>query len=119
KKTGEPIAGRMVGVRYIWLWLEYPYPEHPSGAWSEAYEFIECVSGNDGKVEVPEHEVVPRGWYKGKYSASHEPRFNHLEVQVLLEKHIQSFRFQRSEIERIRSGKESEIILSVSKESPL
>jgi hypothetical protein len=50
-----------------------------SGAWSDAYEFIKCsVASNEEELVIPEYMVVPRSWYKGKYSDfpwSQEPKF--------------------------------------------
>src|SRR5215213_7463478 len=71
KHTNKPLARIEVTVRYVWEWLEYPYPEHPFGAWSEESYSASCVTSGDGSIEIAEFNVVPHGWYKGKFSLGH------------------------------------------------
>lgn len=71
-KTGTSIAPRQVIVTYPWKWLEYPYPEHPWGAWSDAYDFLKCAPReNAGEVDIPEFKLVPRGGTRGSTPISH------------------------------------------------
>lgn len=84
--TGKPVIPKVVDVHYYWLWLEWPYPEHDWGAWSDAEDWVKCATGSDQLV-VPTHRVKPRGWYNGKYtkfpytlSGSKEPKFDRLEI---------------------------------------
>lgn len=119
EQTGVPVAGREVIVRYVWRWFEYPYPERPLGVWSDAYELVRCVTGEDGVVEMPEFKVVPRGWYKGRMLMGRKPRFTHLGVSVHLEKHITDVRITKGELERYKDGKTDTIPLQVSLLSPL
>jgi len=71
------IPTRTVTVNYGWRWLEYPAPEHGWGAWSEASDQAECELDQDGWIQVPSHEVQPRGWYDGKYTRFPWPRRPH------------------------------------------
>jgi hypothetical protein len=66
--TGKPLRYESIKVNYGWRWLEYPYPEHAWGAWSEAADQIECDLDSHGWMQTPSHEVRPRGWYDGKYT---------------------------------------------------
>src|SRR5690349_13845423 len=53
-----------ITVTYKWKWLEYPYPEHAWGAWSDGYDFVKCtVEPGETVINVPEYTVTPRGWY--------------------------------------------------------
>jgi hypothetical protein len=80
--TGLPLMNLYKGVitiSYSWHWLEYPYPEHAWGAWSDAADQLICKPDIDGWFETPVHKVTPRGWYNGKYSRfpwPHGPSFN-------------------------------------------
>lgn len=66
--THEPLVPDKVDVFYIWNWLEYPYPEHSWGAWSNAYDIIQCEPINTPRLVIPSRTVLPRGWYKGFYT---------------------------------------------------
>lgn len=88
-KSGEPITPRVVSVHYYWLWLEYPYPEHDWGAWSDAEDSVKCSTGGDNELVVPTRTIRPRGWYDGKYTrfpytltGSKKPRFDGLEIKI-------------------------------------
>lgn len=92
-KTGKPIVPKVVNVQYFWEWLEYPYPEHGWGVWSEVEDWIKCTTGGDNDVIVPARTVKPVGWYNGKYTkfpftlfGSTLPHFDHLEIVVVLKK---------------------------------
>ena len=65
-ESGKSLTPSKLTLAYGWRWLEYPYPEHSWGAWSEASDIVEC-GGPAVEVSVPEFEVRPRGWYDGKY----------------------------------------------------
>jgi len=85
-KTGQPLKTKSVKVHYRWRWLEYPYSEHAWGAWAEASDSCTCHPDKDGWIEVPAHEVVPRGWYDGKYTRwpyPKKPRFDQIEIVAL------------------------------------
>lgn len=119
EQTGVPIAGREVIVRYVWRWLEYPYPERPLGVWSDAYDLVRCVADKHGDVEMSEFKVVPSGWYKGKMLMGQKPEFTHLDVSVDLRTHITHVRFTKGELERYKKSKAETIPLRVSLTSPL
>jgi hypothetical protein len=80
--TGLPLRNLYDGVitvSYSWRWLEYPYPEHAWGAWSDAADQLKCKPDIDGWFQTPGHKVMPRGWYEGKYTRfpwPHRPSFN-------------------------------------------
>lgn len=87
QETGKPITPKVVHVAYGWKWLEWPYPEHAWGAWSDAQDSVECTTGGDNELVVPERTVKPRGWYNGKYAKfpytlSGKPYFDGLVVVV-------------------------------------
>ena len=65
--TKKEIAPSKISVVYHWKWLEYPYPEHSWGVWSDAGDRFECVEPGT-EILIPEYEVHPRGWYDGKYA---------------------------------------------------
>lgn len=65
--SGVRLSPTKISLAYGWRWLEYPYPEHAWGAWSEASDLVEC-DASTGEVEVPGFEVQPRGWYDGKFT---------------------------------------------------
>jgi hypothetical protein len=71
------VPARTVTVNYGWRWLEYPYPEHSWGAWSDASDRAECELDQDGWIQVPSHEVQTRGWYDGRYTRFPWPRRPH------------------------------------------
>jgi hypothetical protein len=86
KANGAPLETESVRVHYRWRWLEYPYSEHAWGAWVQASDSCTCHPDKDGWIEVPAHEVIPRGWYKGKYTSwpySKTPRFERVEIVAL------------------------------------
>lgn len=62
----QPIVPSKISIAYGWKWLEYPYPEHSWGAWSEASDIVECFDP-ESEIQVPEFVVRPRGWYDGKF----------------------------------------------------
>ena len=83
-KSGQQLTPTKVSMASGWRWLEYPYPEHPWGAWSEASDLVECEPPS-AEVEIPEFEVRPRGWYDGKYTRfpfSKRPAFTGIGVVI-------------------------------------
>lgn len=66
--TELPLHYRSITISYAWQWLEYAYPEHPFGAWSNSADRITCDLDSNGWIEVPSQLVEPRGWYDGKYT---------------------------------------------------
>jgi hypothetical protein len=119
ERTGAPVAGREVIVRYVWRWFEYPYQEHPLGVWSDAYDLVRCRTDARGVVEMSEFEVVPRGWYKGKLLMGRKPEFTHLDVSIELEKHLTHRTITRKDLKRHKDNKADTIPLSVPVISPL
>jgi hypothetical protein len=81
-KTSHSQPGKQVILRYTWNWFEYPYPEHPLGVWSDAYDVLSCKTDNDGSVIVPSRSVLPRGWYAGWRSFGRKPSFKYIELSV-------------------------------------
>lgn len=77
----------IIEVRYQWQWIDYPYPEHPFGAWLTSEETVECQM-TDLSLQVPAWTVRPRGWYKGKYTALpwSKPRFHQVEFKIVWER---------------------------------
>lgn len=118
ERTGAPVAGREVFVRYVWRWFEYPYSERPFGVWSEAFDLVKCVSDGQGFVEMPELKVVPAGWYKGKMLLGRKPEFTHLDASVHLETHVTHVRITKRELERYRKSKADSLPLKVPLTSP-
>lgn len=119
ERTGVPVAGREVIVRYVWRWFEHPYPERPLGVWSDAYDLVKCVADTHGIVGMSEFKVVPSGWYKGKMLMGRKPEFTHLDVSVHLEKHTTHVRITKDELDRYKSSKADAIPLQVPLISPL
>ena len=81
--TQRPLEVKGITVNYDWLWLEYPYSEHAWGAWSDAADSLSCQPDQEGWIALPAHEVLPRGWYDGKYTRwpwPHRPHFESVEV---------------------------------------
>ena len=113
ERTGAPVAGREVFVRYVWRWFEYPYPERPFGVWSEAFDLVKCVSDARGVVEMSGLKVTPGGWYRGKMLLGRKPEFTHLDVSVHFETHVTHVRITKGELERYRKSKADDIPLRV------
>ena len=85
-KSGKQVTPTKVSVAYGWRWLEYPYPEHSWGAWSEADDLVECEPPST-ELEIPAFEVRPRGWYDGKYTRfpfSKKPAFTGIGIVIQL-----------------------------------
>jgi len=114
KQTGKSLTGIKVTVRYLWEWAEYPYPEHPFGAWSEESYSTSCATNNDGFIEVSEFNVVPHGWYEGKYSSGHRPRFKNVDVGYQLPKCYTYSEIDRAELVRCRRGGKCDFTFKVS-----
>ena len=100
ENTNKPLAGVPLTVRYQWEWLEYPYPEHPFGAWSGESYLAECVTDGGGLVEVEKYRVVPHGWYKGFYSIGHKPRFTSVALGFELSKCLATTGITKSEMKK-------------------
>jgi hypothetical protein len=87
-ESGRLLTPSKLSLAYGWRWLEYPYPEHSWGAWSEASDIVECAEPAV-EVNVPEFEVRPRGWYDGKYVRfpfSKKPSFTGVAVVIETDK---------------------------------
>jgi hypothetical protein len=86
-KTGNVLKPTKVTLAYGWKWLEYPYPEHAWGAWSEASDVMTCLKTDTETISVPQFEVKPRGWYDGKYAKfpfAKKPSFTGIDVAITL-----------------------------------
>lgn len=86
-KTGNVLKPSKVALAYGWKWLEYPYPEHAWGAWSEASDVVTCLETDTETISVPQFEVKPRGWYDGKYAKfpfAKKPSFTGIDVAITL-----------------------------------
>jgi hypothetical protein len=85
--SGQPVVPTEITILYGWRWLIYPYPEHPLGVWNGASDWVGCLELKD-KIQVPEFEVRPRGWYDGKYTRFPYPRrpsFTGISVRIELD----------------------------------
>ncbi len=118
--THELLVGAKVRVLYVWQWLEYPYPEHSNGAWSESHEIVDGASNKNGVVRFPEYKLIPRGWNKippknlTNLFIEGEPRFDHLEVRVSgLGVYDYSFSLSKKEVDKISSRKGAEIFVNL------
>ena len=87
---GQPPQGARITLKYIWHWLEYPYPEHPFGVISDDWDVVECPVAQDAVTYVPEFVVKARGWYSGAFLRSvlppwkkKMPEFYQVEIVVL------------------------------------
>jgi hypothetical protein len=110
-QTGKPVIPKVVNIHYYWQWLEYPYPEHAWGAWSDAEDWVKCTTGGDDRLSVPVHRVKPRGWYNGKYtkfpytlSGSREPKFDRLEIVFEFENGAPRLIVDRKELGRYKNA---------------
>lgn len=78
-KTRAVLKPAEVSISYGWKWLQYPYPEHSWGAWSSASDIVSCAESGSPELLIPQFQVKPRGWYKGKFTRfpfSRKPSFN-------------------------------------------
>lgn len=83
--TGQPLRPKSLTLNYGWRWLEYPYSEHAWGVWSNSSDSASCQPDESGWLDVPPHEVHPRGWYDGKYTRfplPRKPSFTEVEVVI-------------------------------------
>jgi len=86
-KSGRTLTPNLVTLAYGWKWLEYPYPEHAWGAWSEASDVVACTNIHQNELTVPLFEVRPRGWYKGKFVRfpfARKPSFSGIDIVAVL-----------------------------------
>jgi len=67
EKSSQSVVPTEIQFNYSWKWLEYPYPEHSWGVWSNASDLVECTELGT-EILIPEFVVQPRGWYDGKYA---------------------------------------------------
>ena len=89
-KFESPTAPQSIEVRYQWLWIQYPYPEHAFGAWETGEETVAC-SELSLEMTIPAHTVQPRGWYKGKYTALPwlKPKFDQVEFVIVWDRNCE------------------------------
>lgn len=103
-KSGKRVTPKQVIVTYPWKWLEYPYPEHPWGAWSDAYDFLKCtLTQDEEELIIPEYKLVPRGWYKGKYTGfpwSRKPKFDGIGITIKEAQCTSGFGIKKSDLGR-------------------
>ena len=104
QETGLPVHPEWVKVFYSWEWIEYPYQEHPWGAWSTASEVWECQA-TGSKLEVAARTVRPRGWYAGKYTKwpwPKKPRFEEVSLRISMGgSRMNTFSFKPKELKRM------------------
>jgi hypothetical protein len=87
--SGQILRPEKISVAYGWKWLEYPYPEHSLGAWSDASDIVECARISGDLIEIPQFDVNPRGWYNGKYVRfphHRKPSFTGIDIVATLSK---------------------------------
>jgi hypothetical protein len=108
-KTGKPVSKKQVVVRYVWRWFQYPYPDHPLGAWLDAYDLIECSTDEAGYLVLPEYKLVPRGWYSGKHLLGRKPKFKELELS-LENHHLWMTLRQLDETKKMKEGKKPVVL---------
>ena len=102
-EKNQPVQPKEIQVTYSWKWLEYPYPEHAWGAWSDGYDFVKCTVEPNETVVVPEYAVTARGWYKGKYTSfpwAHKPQFRGVGIHIAYTTCDLGFGIKRSEYEQ-------------------
>lgn len=103
-KSGSNVTPTQVIVTYPWKWLEYPYPEHPWGAWSDAYDLLKCtLNQSEEELVIPSYSLVPRGWYKGKYTSfpwSRKPKFDGIGITVEEGQCTSGFGIKKSDLGR-------------------
>ena len=103
-KSGKRVVPTQVTVTYPWKWLEYPYPEHLWGAWSDAYDLLKCTpSQNEEELIIPAYKLVPRGWYKGKYTGfpwSRKPKFDGIGINIEETQCTSGFGIKKSDLRR-------------------
>lgn len=119
EKNGRVVRPTSVDVFYTWKWLEYPYPEHAWGAWSDAHDWFKCSVGEDGELTVPSFTVKPRGWYKGFYTYfpwPKRPYFDYIELTVHVEGCAPKLRIDANDVNRYR---ETLAVVKVSCNSPI
>ena len=83
RATLKAVGGAKIYMRYVWRHFRLPYYEYQDGKWDKAYDVISCTTNNEGIVQFPEYNVVPRGWYNGDKLRNRLPEF--LEIQVSYE----------------------------------
>ncbi len=108
------VPDRTVTVNDGWRWLEYPYPEHSWGVWSDAADQTKCTLDRDGWIQVPPHEVRPRGWYDGKYTRfpwPHRPSFTGIEIVAVTKGGFARIKIQPRELKKFS---DSDLIVRVS-----
>ncbi len=104
--AGNPHVPKTVDIHYYWQWLEYPYPEHSWGAWSDAEEWVRCTPLANNELVVSGQAIKPRGWYDGKYTHfpwARRPRFDRLEV-VVENGSAARIKISKSDLERYRGS---------------
>lgn len=119
KESGEAVKPSKVDVFYIWQWIEYPYPDHPWGAWSNAHDWVRCLPNDGGALRIPPFTVKPRGWYDGKYTKfpwSKKPYFDYLEITVHLDECAPKLRIDLKDLKRYQRER---AMLRVSCGSPI
>lgn len=119
ERDGQIVRPIEVDVFYYWNWIEYPYPEHPFGVWTDAADWFKCRVAEDGNLAVPPHTVRPRGWYNGLFNYfpwPKKPLFSHLEITVKVEGCAPKFHIAREDLERYKGVRAT---LKISCASPI
>jgi hypothetical protein len=107
-KSGKKITPKLVTITYSWEWLEYPYPEHAWGAWSDAFDFLKCTPNqSEEELIVPEYKLLPRGWYEGKYTNfpwSRKPKFGGIGIHIEEEKCSSGFGIKKGDFKKYENA---------------
>ena len=106
--NGKPLSPKSVDVHYYWQWLEYPYPEHAWGAWSDGEDWVRCdaLEGSN-ELSIPERVIKPQGWYDGKYvhfPSNRKPRFDRLEIVIEREGYSPRILIQSRDLQKYKGS---------------
>jgi hypothetical protein len=105
--TNRPLQPQKITINYGWRWLNYPYPEHAWGAWTETSDRLSCATDTDGWIESPKHEVRPRGWYNGIYARvpwPKRPTFTGIEAVAVTKSGFARVRIAPRDIRKFESA---------------
>ena len=101
-------------INHGWRWLAFPYPEHARGAWQQEADSLECSPGARGWIQIPSHEVRPRGWYDGKYTRFPWPKRPHFTEVEMVAVTIGGFARVTLQRQDLRKFAEHDLVVEVS-----